>query len=110
MLAGGMYILAARPGMGKTTLALNIADRVAEKDRAGAVCLPGDGCGAAGGQAGLPAVRDPGQPPADGAAVRQDYTKMAEAAGKLEQIPCTSTGGRGPPWSRSRYWPAGCQG
>lgn len=31
MLAGGMYILAARPGMGKTTVALNIADRVAER-------------------------------------------------------------------------------
>jgi replicative DNA helicase len=30
MLASGMYILAARPGMGKTTLALNIADRVAK--------------------------------------------------------------------------------
>ena len=27
----GMYILAARPGMGKTTVALNIADRVAER-------------------------------------------------------------------------------
>ena len=31
MLSGGMYILAARPGMGKTTVALNIADRVAER-------------------------------------------------------------------------------
>ena len=31
MLCGGLYILAARPGMGKTTLAINIADRVAEK-------------------------------------------------------------------------------
>lgn len=31
LLASGMYILAARPGMGKTTLALNIADRVAEQ-------------------------------------------------------------------------------
>jgi replicative DNA helicase len=31
MLDGGMYILAARPGMGKTTLALNIADRVAKR-------------------------------------------------------------------------------
>lgn len=30
MLASGMYVLAARPGMGKTTLALNIADRVAK--------------------------------------------------------------------------------
>lgn len=29
MLAGGMYVLAARPGMGKTTLAINIADRLA---------------------------------------------------------------------------------
>lgn len=29
LLASGFYILAARPGMGKTTLALNIADRVA---------------------------------------------------------------------------------
>lgn len=29
MLNSGMYILAARPGMGKTTLAINIADRVA---------------------------------------------------------------------------------
>lgn len=29
MLAGGMYILAGRPGMGKTTLALNIVDRLA---------------------------------------------------------------------------------
>lgn len=31
MLSGGMYILAARPGMGKTTVAINIADRVAER-------------------------------------------------------------------------------
>ena len=31
MLSSGMYILAARPGMGKTTVALNIADRVAER-------------------------------------------------------------------------------
>ena len=31
MLSGGMYILAARPGMGKTTLALNIAERVAKE-------------------------------------------------------------------------------
>lgn len=31
MVANGLYILAARPGMGKTTLALNIADRVAER-------------------------------------------------------------------------------
>lgn len=29
MLAGGMYVLAARPGMGKTTLAINIVDRLA---------------------------------------------------------------------------------
>lgn len=29
LLSSGMYVLAARPGMGKTTLALNIADRVA---------------------------------------------------------------------------------
>lgn len=29
MLAGGMYVLAARPAMGKTTLAINIADRLA---------------------------------------------------------------------------------
>ena len=29
MLRSGMYILAARPGMGKSTLAINIADRVA---------------------------------------------------------------------------------
>ncbi len=31
MLSGGVYTLAARPGMGKTTFALNIADRVAKK-------------------------------------------------------------------------------
>lgn len=30
LLSSGMYVLAARPGMGKTTLALNIADRVAK--------------------------------------------------------------------------------
>lgn len=30
MLNSGMYVLAARPGMGKTTLAINIADRVAQ--------------------------------------------------------------------------------
>lgn len=30
MVCGGMYILAARPGMGKTTMAINIAERVAE--------------------------------------------------------------------------------
>jgi len=29
MLNSGMYVLAARPGMGKTTLAINIADRLA---------------------------------------------------------------------------------
>lgn len=31
LLASGMYVLAARPGMGKTALALNIADRVAKQ-------------------------------------------------------------------------------
>lgn len=31
LVAGGMHVLAARPGMGKTTFALNIADRVAKK-------------------------------------------------------------------------------
>lgn len=31
LIAGGMHVLAARPGMGKTTFALNIADRVAAK-------------------------------------------------------------------------------
>ena len=31
MLCSGLYVLAARPGMGKTTLAINIADRVAGK-------------------------------------------------------------------------------
>lgn len=35
LLCGGLHILAARPGMGKSTLALNIAERVAE--RGGAV-------------------------------------------------------------------------
>ena len=30
LIASGMHVLAARPGMGKTTLALNIADRVAQ--------------------------------------------------------------------------------
>ncbi len=33
MLNSGMYILAARPGMGKTTLAINIADRVARSGK-----------------------------------------------------------------------------
>lgn len=32
MLNSGLYLLAARPGMGKTTMALNIADRVAQAD------------------------------------------------------------------------------
>lgn len=32
MINSGLYLLAARPGMGKTTLALNIADRVAKAD------------------------------------------------------------------------------
>ena len=32
LLNSGLYLLAARPGMGKTTLALNIADRVAQAD------------------------------------------------------------------------------
>ena len=32
MLNSGLYLLAARPGMGKTTMALNIADRVAQTD------------------------------------------------------------------------------
>ncbi len=31
LLSGGMYVLAARPGMGKTTLALNIIDRQARR-------------------------------------------------------------------------------
>ena len=31
LIASGMHVLAARPGMGKTTFALNIADRVAKK-------------------------------------------------------------------------------
>lgn len=33
MLNSGMYILAARPGMGKTTLAINIADRIAKNGK-----------------------------------------------------------------------------
>lgn len=33
MLNSGMYVLAARPGMGKTTLAINIADRAAKNGR-----------------------------------------------------------------------------
>lgn len=33
MLNSGMYILAARPGMGKTTLAINIVDRLARNGR-----------------------------------------------------------------------------
>lgn len=33
LLNSGMYILAARPGMGKTTLAINIADRVAREGK-----------------------------------------------------------------------------
>lgn len=33
MLNSGMYVLAARPGMGKTTLAINIADRLAKQGR-----------------------------------------------------------------------------
>lgn len=32
LINSGLYLLAARPGMGKTTLALNIADRVAKAD------------------------------------------------------------------------------
>ncbi len=35
MLNSGMYILAARPGMGKTTLAINIADRGARTGKSG---------------------------------------------------------------------------
>lgn len=31
LIASGMHVLAARPGMGKTTLALNIAERVAKR-------------------------------------------------------------------------------
>ena len=31
LIASGMHVLAARPGMGKTTFALNIADRVAQR-------------------------------------------------------------------------------
>lgn len=34
MLNSGMYILAARPGVGKTTLAINIAERVAKAGKA----------------------------------------------------------------------------
>lgn len=34
MLNSGMYILAARPGVGKTTLAINIADRLAKGGKA----------------------------------------------------------------------------
>ena len=67
MLAGGMYILAARPGMGKTTLALNIADRVAKRVSR---------------LSGIPANRLLMERLSD-----QDYARMAEAAGKLEQIP-----------------------
>lgn len=32
-LASGMYVLAARPGMGKTTLAVNIADRLGKRGK-----------------------------------------------------------------------------
>lgn len=33
MLNSGMYIIAARPGMGKSTLAINIVDRIAKKGK-----------------------------------------------------------------------------
>lgn len=87
MLASGMYILAARPGMGKTTLALNIADRVAEQvgpvlfislemdveqleaKRLSRLC-------------GVPANRL-----LMGRLSEQEYTKMAQAAEKLEKAP-----------------------
>ena len=87
MLAGGMYILAARPGMGKTTLALNIADRVAEKTGPVLfVSLEMDVeqlvAKRVSRLSGIPANRLLMERLSD-----QDYTKMAEAAGKLEQIP-----------------------
>ena len=87
MLSSGMYILAARPGMGKTTLALNIADRVAE--RTGPVLFISLEMDVeqlvakrVARLSGIPANRL-----LMGKLSEQEYAKMAQAAGKLEQVP-----------------------
>ena len=57
MVANGLYILAARPGMGKNHPGPEYCGPGGGARWAGAVRLPGDGRGAAGGQTGVPAVR-----------------------------------------------------
>lgn len=87
MLSSGMYILAARPGMGKTTLALNIADRVAEQTGPVLfVSLEMDVeqlvAKRVSRLSGIPANRL-----LMGKLSEQEYGKMAQAAEKLEGVP-----------------------
>lgn len=87
MLSSGMYILAARPGIGKTTLALNIADRVAE--RTGPVLFISLEMDVeqlvakrVARLSGIPANRL-----LMGRLSEPEYAKVMDAAGKLEKIP-----------------------
>lgn len=86
MLNSGLYLLAARPGMGKTTLALNIADRVAQADPVLFVSLEMDGEQLAAKRisrkTGIPSQQLLMQPLDEG-----EYAQVAQAAKELSTLP-----------------------
>ena len=85
MLNSGLYLLAARPGMGKSTLALNIADRVAQADPVLYVSLEMDNeqlsAKRISRETGIPTEKLLMQP-----LTEREETKMAQAAQKLAKL------------------------
>ena len=85
MLNSGLYLLAARPGMGKSTLALNIADRVAQVDPVLYVSLEMDNeqlsAKRISRETGIPTEKLLMQP-----LTEHEETKMAQAAQKLAKL------------------------
>ena len=86
MLNSGLYLLAARPGMGKTTMALNIADRVAQVDPVLFVSLEMDDEQLAAKrisrETGIPSQKLLMQPLSD-----REYDDVAKAAHELSTMP-----------------------
>lgn len=91
MINSGLYLLAARPGMGKTTLALNIADRVAQADPVLFVSLEMDDEQLAAKrisrETGIPSEKLLMQPLTD-----RENSSVAQAASRLSTLPFYSNG------------------
>lgn len=89
LINSGLYLLAARPGMGKTTLALNIADRVAKADPVLFISLEMDSDQLAAKRisrlTGIPSERLLMQPLTDAEAAQ-----TAQAASQLSTLPLYS--------------------